>query len=93
MKLYAGAHMNFFVINGPVTLCFHSDAPYLCMRTIGGANSGSTAPEEIKRVSGITPGFQWPWAGPRQRLSYLDDTCENIEAEYASMEQARRMAA
>ena len=91
MKLYAGAHLNMMVINGPLTLCIHSDAPYVSMRTIGGANSGSTSPT-FSAKNGITPGFQFPWAHARQRLSYLDDTCENIMAEYRAMEQLRDAA-
>lgn len=91
--LYANAKMNFMVINGPLTLCIHSDAPYISMRTIGGPNSGSTSPQQIERLTGITPGFQFPWAGPHQRLSYLDDTCENIEAEWAAMLDAERKVA
>lgn len=86
MKLYAGAYMNMMVINGPLTLCIHSDAPYISMRTIGCEKSGSTAPE-FSRRNGITPGFQFPWANANQRLSYLDDTCENIEAEYLAMQR------
>lgn len=92
MRLYAGAHMNFFVINGPVTLCVHSEAPYLCMRTIGCEKSGSTSPKFMASI-GITPGFQFPWSNGRQRLSYEDDTCEAIECEYAAMESAERLAA
>lgn len=91
--LYANAKMNFMVINGPLTLCLHSDAPYLCMRTIGGANSGSTSPQMITRLTGITPGFQFPWAVANQRLSYLDDTCENIEHEWLAMQQDERKVA
>lgn len=86
MKLYAGAYMNIMVINGPLTLCIHSDAPYISMRTIGCENSGSTAPE-FSRKNGITPGFQFPWANANQRLSYLDDTCENLESEYLTMQR------
>lgn len=86
MALYAGAYMNIMVINGPVTLCFHSDAPYICMRTIGCERSGSTAPR-FSAANGITPGFQFPWANEHQRLSYLTDTAENIEAEYRAMER------
>lgn len=89
MKLYAGAKMNLMVINGPLTLCIHSDAPYISMRTIGCERSGSTSPEHMERI-GITPGFQFPWANPNQRLSYLDDTCENIEAEYQRMKDEIR---
>lgn len=92
MKLYAGAQMNFGVINGTMTLCFHSDAPYICMRTIGCERSGSTSPE-FSRGNGITPGFQFPWANAAQRLSYLDDTCSNIEQEWEKMQPERRMAA
>ena len=86
MKLYAGAYMNIGVMNGPMTLCFHSDAPYINMRTIGCERSGSTAPE-FSRRNGITPGFQFPWANTNQKLSYLTDSAENIMAEYQAMEQ------
>ena len=86
MKLYAGAYLNMMVINGPLTLCIHSDAPYVSMRTIGCDNSGSTSPK-FSAKNGITPGFQFPWANANQRLSYLDDTAENIEAEYRAMER------
>ncbi len=85
MKLYAGAYLNMMVINGPLTLCIHSDAPYVSMRTIGGAHSGSTSPAQITALTGITEGFQFPWANSNQRLSYLDDTADNIEAEYRAM--------
>lgn len=84
MQLYAGAKMNLMVINGPLTLCIHSDAPYISMRTIGDDHCGSTSPWFMKGL-GITPGFQFPWANKNQRLSYLDDTAENIEKEYLSM--------
>lgn len=85
-RLYAKAKMNFFVMNGPATLCFHSDAPYIVMRTIGGANSGSTSPESSK-ANGIYPGFQFPWANENQRLSYLDDTYQNIMSEWMRVEE------
>ena len=81
MTIYAGAKMNLMVINGPLTLCIHSDAPYLSMRTIGCERSMSTSPKFMAQL-GITPGFQFPWANQNQRLSYLDDTCANIEKEY-----------
>ena len=86
MRLYAGAYMNLMVINGPLTLCIHSDAPYISMRTIGCERSGSTSPA-FSASNGITPGFQFPWANANQRLSYLDDTCENIESEYVAMQR------
>lgn len=95
MKLYAGAYLNMMVINGPLTLCLHSDAPYVSMRTIGCERSGSTSPAQITKLTGITHGFQFPWANANQRLSYLDDTAENIEAEYLAMSRIieKRIAA
>jgi hypothetical protein len=84
MKLYAGAYLNMGVMNGTATLCFHSDSRYVNMRTIGCERSGSTSPE-FSRLNGITPGFQFPWAVKGQKLSYLDDTLENIEYEYNEM--------
>ena len=85
MKIYAGAYLNMMVINGPLTLCIHSDAPYVSMRTIGCDASGSTSPSQVTRLTGITEGFQFPWANLNQRLSYLDDTADNIMLEYQSM--------
>jgi hypothetical protein len=94
MILYAGARLNMGVMNGPMTLLFHSDAPYVVMRVIGCENSGSTSPSFSAR-NGITPGFQFPWANLNQKLSYLDDTADNIMAEYMAMERlmAERMVA
>lgn len=92
MELYAGAYTNIMVINGPVTLCVHSDAPYICMRTIGCEKSGSTSPS-FSAKNGITPGFQFPWAKANQKMSYLTDTCENIEAEYSKIKSTERQAA
>ena len=91
MKLYAGAYLNMMVINGPLTLCIHSDAPYVSMRTIGGVKSGSTSPT-FSANNGITPGFQFPWAHARQRLSYLDDTVDNILNEYHTMSKRKKAA-
>ena len=92
MKLYAGAYMNIMVINGPATLCFHSNAPYICMRTIGCERSGSTS-RSSSEANGIYPGFQFPWATERQQLSYLTDSAENRDYEYQLMQDAKRRAA
>lgn len=91
MTLYAGAYVNIMVMNGPATLCFHSDAPYIVMRVIGCEKSGSTSPASSK-ANGIYPGFQFPWAGERQKLSYLTDTAENISHEYRLMCEQRKAA-
>lgn len=92
MKLYAGAYVNIMVINGPLTLCIHSDAPYISMRTIGCERSGSTSPA-FSAKNGITPGFQFPWANANQKLSYLTDTADNLAYEYGLFGAKQRMAA
>lgn len=91
MELYAGAHVNMMVANGPGALCMFSDAPFISMRTIGCEKSASAAPWFMERL-GITPGYQFQWLRPNQRLSYLDDTAENIMAEYTAFTE-QRMAA
>lgn len=92
MKLYARAEMNLMVNNGPALLCVLSDAPYLMMRTLCGPDCGA-ASEAIMAKLGITKGFQYPWANERQRLSYLEDTAENIHREFNLMCQRERMVA
>lgn len=87
MKLYAGAHMNFFVNNGPALLCILSDAPYLCMNVIGREEKGLFSPEFHKAL-GIVPGFQYPWKNERQLLCYETDDCENIQTAYRSIENS-----
>lgn len=89
MSLYAGALMNFMVINGPLTLCLHSDAPFLCMRTIGGTFSNSTSPGQFTNLTGLKSGEQFPWQNENQRLSYLDDTAENIMSEWNAMKMRK----
>ena len=89
MKLYANAYMNMMVIHGPLTLCLHSEAPFVSMRTIGCERSQSTSPKWIMGLTGISPGFQYPWQNFLQRLSYLDDTLENIEYEYKQMSEQK----
>lgn len=92
MKLYAGAHMNFFVNNGPAILCILSEAPYCIVKFIGDENSGTASPEFTKSV-GIVPGFQFPWKNAKQLLCYDPDTCENIQAAYSLMNGKLRIAA
>mgnify|MGYP001569841424 CR=1 FL=1 len=91
LQLYTNAFTNIMVMNGPATLCFHSDAPYIVMRVIGCDRSGSTSPASSK-ANGIYPGFQFPWARENQKLSYLTDSCANILAEYHSFCDQRKAA-
>lgn len=65
--------------NGPMTLLFHMDTPYLMFGAID--PSGSYAPgrpEWWKPHHGIAPGEQFPWSNPHQRIIWEMDTAANL---------------
>jgi hypothetical protein len=70
MALYAGAEMNFGVVNGPTHLCGLSPYPV----TIFKANV--SAPNLAKH--GVPTGSQYRWAMPGQSLVWQDDTYDNL---------------
>jgi len=72
MAYYAGAKMNYFVGNGPASLCLFSDYPY----TVFMSNVDDAYCQKH--------GFwlkQLPWANNRQKLVWAQDTEENINRE------------
>jgi hypothetical protein len=70
MALYAGAKMNFFVANGPVTLCLLSDYPYMAfMKNVNDAYHAE---------QGWERGSQLPWRVKDQHLIWTGDEYENI---------------
>ena len=79
LALYAGARMNFGVVNGPMHLLTLTEYPV----TIFKANV--SAPNLAKH--GIPTATQLPWARPHQRLVWEDDTYDNLmryfEAQHA----------
>lgn len=81
MALYAGAEMNFFVVNGPMHVCSLAGYPVMCFaanKCEGGfANTG------------IAFGEQYPWHGPEQRLIWEDDTLANLHRHFAALQDAR----
>jgi hypothetical protein len=77
--LYAGAGLNLGVCNGPMTLAMYGPAPYLLFKQI--VPGAITQNEHFLRASiGIGPGEQLPWATPRQRWAWADDTFDEIMA-------------
>lgn len=67
MALYAGAEMNYFVSNGPASLCLYSDYPYTCVIN----------PVEISTVSNQPKG-RFAWAVHNQRAIVCTDDWNNI---------------
>ncbi len=84
--LYQRAFCNLMVGNGSMAWCMFSWAPYLFFKQLipeipeaqwdQGYSSG------WKRNSHLDVGEQWPWASPNQRITWKDDTEDNICAEF-----------
>jgi hypothetical protein len=79
--LYAGAEMNFFVVNGPMHVCSLMGAPLLCF--------GANKCEGGLGRTGIAWGENYPWHGPDQRLIWEDDTLENLRRHFTAWRAAQ----
>ena len=69
MSYYAGAKMNYFVANGPATMCWFSDYPH------------TTFMKGVLEDYHMAHGFwrnQLPWAKPNQRCVWRADTIEQL---------------
>ncbi len=82
--LYQRALVNMMVGTGPMTWCSHSDAPYLFFKQLVPElpqwGQGSAA--GWKEQEHMNVGNSFPWASPRQRFTWTDDTFENICAAF-----------
>ncbi len=78
--LYQRAFCNLMVGNGPIEWCMFSDAPYLCFKQLNPAlpHWDGGQPKGWREQCHLEVGEQWPWAAPSQRLTWVDDTFENI---------------
>lgn len=85
--LYRRAKMNFFVMNGPAALCHYTDTvPYMTLLK-DAPGYPCYDPKFLEGFIGIEPLGQFPWASDRQRLVYVDDTCENIVKAWNEMQR------
>lgn len=74
MALYAGADMNFFVVNGPMHVCSLAGYPLLCF-ACNVCEGGFAA-------TGIPFGGQYPWANERQHFIWEDDSLPNLRRHF-----------
>lgn len=81
MAFYAGARMNFGMVNGPMHLCVLSECPVMMF----GAHEARHAFE----LCGIPDGSQYPWAFPHQRLIWDPDSPENIRKHFEAWKSAQ----
>jgi hypothetical protein len=77
------AKCNLLVANGPVTLAWYLDAPWLCFSTIREdmPHYAPGQPSWWKKL-GCPVGSQFPWSTPKQRFTWNRDTLENIQEAY-----------
>ena len=86
--LYQRAYVNMMVGNGPIVWAVHSDAPYLIFKQLVPAlprwdhgNAKGWRDQEHMEI-----GDQLPWATPKQRLTWTDDTYEEIASAFEAFE-------
>jgi len=86
--LYRSAKMNLFVSNGPATLAFFSDWPWMMfikMERDGHPYTPNT-PSFWRKEFGTEEGTQFPWCRPDQRIVWASDDYENLVAAWEEMQ-------
>jgi hypothetical protein len=90
--LYQRAFCNMMVGNGSMAWCMFSPAPYLFFKqlipAIPEAEWEQGWPSGWRRQEHLEVGDQWPWAGPHQRITWKDDTAQNICEEFEAFENS-----
>lgn len=79
MALYQKAKCNMFVSNGPVTLAYFSDVPFLKFLELddqGAYNAGKST--YWKECVGLLPEEQFPWCSDKQRIIWKPDMYTNL---------------
>ena len=84
--LYQRAFCNLMVGNGSMAWCMFSRAPYLFFKQLIPELSESEwdqgHPSGWKKWEHLDVGDSWPWAHSGQRITWKDDTTDNICAEF-----------
>lgn len=79
--LYRDAKCNLFVANGPISLAYFSDTPWLKFFEIDDQGAYNAAKSEYWRVCvGLDPDKQeqFPWSTPKQRIVWKPDYFTNL---------------
>jgi hypothetical protein len=86
LALYQRAKCNLGVGNGPLTVAFHTKAPWLMMAPIDPSGAYPAGrPEWWLAHHGICPGEQFPWSAHNQRIVWELDTFENIRRAWCDL--------
>lgn len=73
MDLYESAKANLFVSNGPTILAIFGSRPWLQF-----VRDADGTPEFWRDKIGLSPGEQYPWSAPDQRVIWKPDAYDNI---------------
>lgn len=87
MAIYANAKMNLAVGNGPMVMCWLSDAPYLSFqlpKPPGHEKEYDQLVDQWKRL-GFPVGSQLSFRGPRQEIVWGPDDFELIKQKYEEL--------
>lgn len=89
--LYERAFCNLASCGGPAVWFFYSDAPYLLFKQLVPELPDWDHGQEKgwREQSHLNIGDQMPWAGPHQRMTWKDDTFDNIKDEFEGFMQRR----
>lgn len=87
MALVEQSKCNLYVSNGPCTLGYFSDRPWLTFvqAEADGAIYEANTPAFWRIRNGLDVDEQYPWSTPNQRLIWQPDTYENIVAAWESL--------
>ncbi len=83
--LYNGAEMNFFTNNGPQALCIFGGMPFISFKQQP-PDYPPASDDWIRCFMGIESGQQLPWFTAKQKLTWSDDTYDNISEEWEKMQ-------
>jgi hypothetical protein len=94
LALYEQAKCNLFVSNGPATLAFFTERPWLMFAEPNEKDAYfPNTPDGWKTFAGIAPGEQLPWSKPDQSIIWQADTFENMRAAWDALEWRLETAA
>jgi hypothetical protein len=87
LSLYEQAKCNLFVSNGPATLAFFTERPWLMFAAPNPKDSYfPNTPDGWRTFAGIGPGEQFPWSRPDQRIIWQADTFEVMRDAWEGLE-------
>jgi hypothetical protein len=94
VALYEASECNLFVSNGPSSLAWFGTRPFLLFVSLdedGAFSAGTT--RWWHEYCDMTPGDQFPWSAPDQRLIWDIDNYENIQKAWKELNDGVSIAA